>query len=78
MNAVDVLHYVENYFDRNHNFFMLWGGLFAAIFFGLFVPYDMHYRTMVQLEQQMHANVLLESQIQELNSYLEVCYLFVI
>ena len=71
MNAVDMFDHVEKFFDRNHNFFMLWGGLFAAIFFGLFVPYDMHYRTMVQLEQQMHANVLLESQIQDMSNRME-------
>ena len=71
MNAVDMLHKVEAFFDRNHNFFMLWGSLFAAIFFGLFVPYDMHYRTMQQLEQQIHTNVLLESQIQDMNNRME-------
>ena len=41
MNAVDILHNVEKYFDRNHNLFCMWGGLFAAIFFGIFIPYRM-------------------------------------
>jgi spore germination cell wall hydrolase CwlJ-like protein len=41
MNAVDILHNVENYFDRNHNLFCKWGGLFALIFFGIFIPYRM-------------------------------------
>ena len=71
MNAVDIFRNVEKYFDRNHNFFMLWGGLFAAVFFGLFVPYDMHYRTMQQLERQMETNVLLTSQIQDMNNRME-------
>ena len=71
MNAVDMFGYVEKYFDRNHNFFCLWGGLFAALFFGIFVPYDMHYRTMAQLEQQLATNVLLASQIQDMNNRME-------
>lgn len=71
MNAVDMFGYVEKYFDRNHNFFCLWGGLFAALFFGIFVPYDMHYRTMAQLEQQLETNVLLASQLQDMNNRME-------
>jgi spore germination cell wall hydrolase CwlJ-like protein len=71
MNAVDMLHKVEAYFDRNHNFFMLWGSLFAAVFFGLYVPYSMQHRTMQKLEHQIQTNVLLESQIQEMNNRME-------
>ena len=41
MNAVEMLNQVEKYFDRNHNLFCMWGGLFAAIFFGVFLPYRM-------------------------------------
>ena len=41
MNAVDILHNVEKYFDRNHNLFCMWGGLFSLIFFGIFIPYRM-------------------------------------
>jgi len=77
MNAVDILHHVEKYFDRNHNFFMLWGGLFAIVFFGLYVPYNMHHRTMQQLERQMQANVLLSSQMQDMTyrmEFLELSY----
>ena len=71
MNAVDTLYHVEKYFDRNHNFFMLWGGLFAAVFFGLFVPFDMHARTMAQLEQQQEANTLLIAQITDMGNRME-------
>jgi spore germination cell wall hydrolase CwlJ-like protein len=71
MNAVKLFCNVENYFDRNHNLFLLWGGLFAAIFFGLFVPYDMHYRTMAQLEQQQQANILLAAELQDMNNRME-------
>jgi spore germination cell wall hydrolase CwlJ-like protein len=77
MNAVDILHHVENYFDRNHNFFMLWGGLFAAVFFGLYVPYNMHHRTMAKLEMQQQENILLASQIQDMTNrmqFLELSY----
>lgn len=71
MNAVDMLHKVEAYFDRNHNFFMLWGSLFAAVFFGLYVPYSMHYRTMEQLNYQLQTNVALVSQMQEMSNRME-------
>jgi spore germination cell wall hydrolase CwlJ-like protein len=71
MNAVDILRNVENYFDRNHNFFMLWGGLFAALFFGLFVPYNMYSRAMMQLETQQNANVILATQILDMNTRME-------
>ena len=71
MNAVDILRNVENYFDRNHNFYMLWGGLFAALFFGLFVPYNMYSRAMVQLETQQNANVILAAQILDMNTRME-------
>jgi spore germination cell wall hydrolase CwlJ-like protein len=71
MNAVDILRNVENYFDRNHNFYMLWGGLFAALFFGLFVPYNMYSRAMMQLETQQNANVILATQILDMNTRME-------
>jgi spore germination cell wall hydrolase CwlJ-like protein len=71
MNAVDILCNVEKYFDRNHNFFMLWGGLFAAVFFGLFVPFEIYDRTMQQLELEREANVLLTSQMKEMNHRME-------
>jgi spore germination cell wall hydrolase CwlJ-like protein len=71
MNAVNILRNVENYFDRNHNFYMLWGGLFAALFFGLFVPYNMYSRAMVQLETQQNANVILAAQILDMNTRME-------
>jgi len=71
MNAVEILHSIERYFDRNHNFFMLWGSLFAAVFFGLYVPYNIYHRAMYQLEMQMEANVLLTSQLQDMNNRME-------
>ena len=77
MNAVDMLSNVEKYFDRNHNFFMLWGSLFAAIFFGLFVPFQMYDRTMEKLEMQQQENIILASQIQDMSNrmqFLELSY----
>lgn len=77
MNAVDILRNVENYFDRNHNFFMLWGSLFAAIFFGLFVPFQMYARTMDKVEQQQEANTILIAQLNDMThrmEFLELSY----
>ena len=77
MNAVDMLNYVEKYFDRNHNLFCMWGGLFALVFLGLFVPFNMHHRTMEKLEMQKQENVLLASQIQDMTNrmqFLELSY----
>ena len=77
MNAVNFLYNVQKYFDRNHNLFLMWGGLFATVFFCLFVPYDMHYRTMAKLEQQQQANTLLIEQIQDMSyrmEFLELSY----
>ena len=71
MNAVSILRNVENYFDRNHDFFMLWGGLFAALFFGLFVPFDMYNRAVVKLEQQQQLNDALVHQIQHMSNRME-------
>jgi len=71
MNAVDILYHVENYFDRNRNFFLLWGGLLASIFFGIFVPFDMHARTMAQLEKQQEANTLLIAQMNDMTNRME-------
>jgi len=71
MNAVDILHNVEDFFDRNHNLFCMWGGLFAAVFLGLFVPFDMHFRTMAKLEQQQEANSLLIAQLNDMSHRME-------
>jgi spore germination cell wall hydrolase CwlJ-like protein len=71
MYAVKILHDVEKFFDRNHNFFCLWGGLFAALFFGLFVPYNIYDRMHEKWEQQVLANNLLESEMQEMNNRLK-------
>jgi len=71
MNAVDILHRIEKYFERKHDFFMLWGGLFAVIFFGIFVPFEMHHRTLQKLEHEQEANVLLLAQIDEMNNRME-------
>jgi spore germination cell wall hydrolase CwlJ-like protein len=77
MNAVDVLCNVEKYFDRNHNFFMLWGSLFAALFFGLFIPFQMYARTMDKVEQQQEANSILIAQLNDMShrmEFLELSY----
>ena len=63
MNAVDILHNVEKYFDRNHNLFCMWGGLFSLIFFGIFIPYRMLAIQEANLNAQLSA-------YQTQNSYL--------
>ena len=71
MNAVDILHNVEKYFDRNHNLFCRWGGLFALLFFTLYVPFSMVDRIQNKLDAQQLANGLLQSELETLNHKVE-------
>ena len=71
MNAVDILNHVEKYFDRNHNLFCMWGGLFALIFFMLYVPLTMVNIMENKLEVQQAENVLLMSELKTLNHKVE-------
>ena len=61
MNAVKILYDVENFFDRNHNSFIRFGGLFALVFFTLFVPYNLQHRAMQQYEAQQATSIALAS-----------------
>jgi spore germination cell wall hydrolase CwlJ-like protein len=71
MNAVDILHNVEKYFDRNHNLFCRWGGLFALLFFTLYIPFSMVDRIQSKLDAQQMANGLLQSELETLNHKVE-------
>lgn len=71
MNAVDILRNIENYFDRNHNLFCRWGGLFALFFFTLYVPYSMVGKMQEKLDAQTSANILLQSELQTLTHKVE-------
>lgn len=71
MNAVDILHNVEKYFDRNHNLFCRWGGLFALLFFTLYIPFSMVDRIQNKLDAQQIANGLLQSELETLNHKVE-------
>ena len=71
MNAVDILHNVEKYFDRNHNLFCMWGGLFALIFFVVYIPLKMVNIMENKLEAQQTENVLLMSELNDLNRKVE-------
>ena len=71
MNAVDVLIRIEKYFDRNHNLFCMWGGLFALIFLVVFLPFRMVNIMQDKLEAQQTANVLLTSELGDLNRKVE-------
>lgn len=71
MNAVDMLGNVEKYFERNHNLFCRWGGLFALIFFMLYVPFSMLGRMQDKLDAQQTANVILQSELETLSHKVE-------
>ncbi len=67
MNAVDMLCNVEKYFDRNHNLFCRWGGLFAFLFFILYVPFSMVDRMQNKIDAQQITNELLTTELATLN-----------
>jgi spore germination cell wall hydrolase CwlJ-like protein len=75
MNAVDILHNVENYFDRNHNLFCKWGGLFAAIFFVLYIPFKMLAIQSADLTSKLSAyeeqNIILTTQVDLMSREME-------
>lgn len=71
MNAVNILRNVENYFDRNHNLFIKFGGLFALIFFTMFVPYNLQYRAMQKYEAEQATSAALASEIDTLSNQVE-------
>ena len=71
MNAVDILRNVEKYFDRNHNLFCRWGGLFAMFFFTLYVPFSMVNMMQNKLDAQQIANGVLQSELETLNHKVE-------
>ena len=75
MNAVDILRNVENYFDRNHSLFCMWGGLFAAIFFTMYVPYSMLARLNTQMSATIDTyaeqNTLLNEQVDTMSQELK-------
>lgn len=71
MNAVQYLTRIENYFDRNHNLFIKFGGLFALIFFTMFVPYNMVNYEMQKYRAEQATNAILASQIETLSHQVE-------
>jgi spore germination cell wall hydrolase CwlJ-like protein len=71
MNAVDVLIHIEKYFDRNHSLFCMWGGLFSLIFFVIYIPFTMVNIMENKLEAQQTANVILMSELGDLNRKVE-------
>lgn len=71
MKAVNILCNVENYFDRNHNLFIKFGGLFAMIFFTMFVPYSMVSSVMQKYEAEQATTAALSSEIDTLSHQVE-------
>ena len=75
MNAVDILHNVENYFDRNHTLFCRWGGLFFLLFFTLYVPFTMVAKVNADLGSKISAyeqqNTMLSTQVDLMSTEME-------
>lgn len=71
MNAVNTLRNVENFFDRNHNLFIRFGGLFAFIFFTMYVPFTVQHRAMQQYEAQQATSVALANELDILSHQVE-------
>lgn len=71
MNAVEILHRIEAYFDKNHNLFLRFGGLFALVFFTLYVPYSIYFATMERVEVQQRANFLLVAELSDMDNRME-------
>ncbi len=77
IDAVAILTKIEQYFDRNHNLFMRFGGLFAMIFFMLYIPYNMVSRVTDKLEAQQNVSIALAYELQHMSSkmqFLELSY----
>ena len=75
MNAVDILHNVENYFDRNHTLFCRWGGLFFLLFFALYLPFTMVAKVNADLGSKISAyeqqNTMLSTQVDLMSTEME-------
>lgn len=71
MNAVNVLHNIEKYFERNHSLFIKFGSLFAGIFFFLYIPFSMHFKMVDKLEQEQKVNSFLITKMINMNTRME-------
>lgn len=71
MNAVNTLRNVENFFDRNHNLFIRFGGLFAFIFFTMYVPFTVQNRAMQQYEAEQATSIALANELDLLSHQVE-------
>jgi spore germination cell wall hydrolase CwlJ-like protein len=71
MNAVKMLENIEKYFHRNHNFYLMWGGLFAGLFFFLYVPYSMHFAMVQKIEREQKSKAFLIAHINDMNTRME-------
>lgn len=77
MKAVQVLDRIEAYFDKNHNLFLRFGGLFAFVFFTVYVPYTIYFDVMDRVKAQQDANYLLLAEIDDMGNrmqFLELSY----
>lgn len=71
MKAVEILDRIEAYFDRNHNLFIRFGGLFAMLFFFLYVPFTIHFESMDKLKAEQERNIFLMAQMKDMNTRME-------
>ena len=71
MNAVTLVRNVENFFDRNHNLFIRFGGLFALVFFTLYVPFTMQRHMLHQYEAQQATSIALANELDILSHQVE-------
>lgn len=77
MKAVKIFDNVQNYINRNHNLYMMWGGLFAGLFFFLYMPLALYNVAVDQLEEEQRANAALVAQVDSMNNrmqFLELSY----
>jgi spore germination cell wall hydrolase CwlJ-like protein len=71
MNAVNLFRNVEDFFDRNHNLFIRFGGLFALVFFTLYVPFTMQRHMLHQYEAQQATSIALANELDLLSHQVE-------
>lgn len=71
MYAVKMLNKIENFFDRNHNLFLKFGGLFAVLFLGIYAPFNMLARMDADMSEKLSAyeqqNIILSQQVNDMS-----------
>lgn len=71
MNAVDIIDNAQKHFDRNHDHYIKFGGLFAFLFLCLYAPIRLTIDLQNRLQEQIHYTVALQSQIEDMSKEME-------